>query len=463
MNMSIKSDKKAKKACVVTFGCQQNEADSEKIKGVLASMGYSLTGEEFLSECDVIIMNTCAIREHAELKAFSRTGQLKHYKKTNKDLLIGLCGCMVEQEHRAEHIKRSFPYVDFLFGTHSLHKFPEILQTALTKRKRQFVREPEIEDAREKINAVEALPIYRENKFKANVSVMYGCNNFCSYCVVPYVRGRERSRDKANILAEIRGLIADGCKDITLLGQNVNSYQNGEYKFTSLLADIEQIDGDYLIRFMTSHPKDVPDELIELMGHSGKLANHFHLPIQSGSNRILQLMNRGYTREYYLELVDKLRSSVKDIAITTDIIVGFPTETDEDFEDTLNIIETVGFDNIYPFIYSRRKNTPAAEMADDISKEDKNKRFDRLIKLQNAISLDKNRDYEGKTVRVLVESRGKNDENAEQSKQPENNTNKMSGRTSTHKLVLFDGDDSMAGTFVDVKIKEGKLACLIGG
>ena len=457
MNMSIKSDKKAKKACVVTFGCQQNEADSEKIKGVLASMGYTLTGEKFLSECDVIIMNTCAIREHAELKAFSRTGQLKHYKKTNKDLLIGLCGCMVEQEHRAEHIKRSFPYVDFLFGTHSLHKFPEILQTALTKRKRQFVREPEIENIREKINAVEALPIYRENKFKANVSVMYGCNNFCSYCVVPYVRGRERSRDKANILAEIKGLVADGCKDITLLGQNVNSYQNGEYKFTNLLSDIELMtEGDYLIRFMTSHPKDVPDELIKLMGHSDKLANHFHLPIQSGSNRILQLMNRGYTSEYYLELVDKLRSSVKDIAITTDIIVGFPSETDEDFEATLDIIEIVGFDNIYPFIYSKRKNTPAADMADDISKENKNERFDRLIKVQNAISLNKNREYEGKTVRVLVEGRYKYDDNVDKSY-------KMSGRTSTHKLVLFDGDDSMIGTFVDVKIKEGKLACLIGG
>ena len=456
------SNKKDKKACVVTFGCQQNEADSEKIKGVLVSMGYGITTEEFLSECSVIIMNTCAIREHAELKAFSRTGQLKHYKKTNKELLIGICGCMVEQEHRAEYIKKSFPYVDFLFGTHSLHKFPEILQNALKTRKRQFLREPEIADARKKINLVEDMPIYRENKFKANVSVMYGCNNFCSYCIVPYVRGRERSRESKNILTEIKELVADGCKDITLLGQNVNSYksyQDGEYNFTELLTDIEAVEGDYWIRFITSHPKDVPDELIKLMGRSDKLANHFHLPIQSGSNRILSLMNRGYTKEYYFELIDKLRNNVKDISVTTDIIVGFPTETDEDFDETMNIIETVEFDNIFPFIYSKRKNTLAEKMEDDIPKEIKNNRFDRLIKTQNEISLKKNKEYEGKTVRVLVESRYKHADNMPDMQQDKI---KMAGRTSTHKLVLFDGNDTQTGAFIDVKINEGRLAFLEG-
>lgn len=451
-----------KKACVVTFGCQQNEADSEKIKGMLAAMGYDLISDSSLGECDVIVVNTCAIREHAELKAFSRTGQLKSYKQKNKNLIIGICGCMVEQEHRAEYIKKSFPYVDFLLGTHSLHKFTETLNNVLKNRKRQFVKLLDSENAEEKIKAVEDLPVYRESKYKANVSIMYGCNNFCSYCIVPYVRGRERSREKKNILAEVKGLIADGCKDITLLGQNVNSYKSyghdtqKECDFAELLSDIVDIDGDYLVRFITSHPKDVPDSLIKLMGQSDRLAKHFHLPVQSGSNRILKLMNRGYTREYYLELAEKLRRNVEGIALTTDIIVGFPTETDEDFEHTMDIIKTVEFDNIFPFIYSRRKNTPAAEMADDISKETKNKRFDRLIKSQNEIALKKNKEYEGKTVRTLVESKYKNADDSGEDR------NKMAARTSTYKLVLFDGDVSQIGSFVDLKIKEGRLSYLVG-
>ena len=485
------NDKKSikPKACVITFGCQQNEADSEKIKGMLDSMGYDVINADMtedisnnygkfnfnlnlnedennpetaspLASCDVIIMNTCAVREHAELKAFSRTGQLKHYKNKNKNLLVGICGCMVEQEHILEYIKKSFPYVDFIFGTRSIHKFPELFYETLINNKRilRKIVEQDIID--------ETLPVRRDSFYKAWVSIMYGCDNFCSYCVVPYVRGRERSRSKDKIIEEIRELIESGYKDITLLGQNVNSYKdfgNGRdvedtvlYNFTDLLSDIIKIEGDYWIRFVTSHPKDVPDRLITLMGENEKIANHFHLPVQAGSDRILKLMNRKYTKENYLETVGKLRQNVKDIAIASDIIVGFPGETEEDFNETLDIIKKAEFDYIFSFIYSKRKNTPAAEMEDNISRKEKTDRFARLAKTQNAISLKKNKAYEGRTVKVLVDGEYK-DNRAEEK-------NYLSGRTSTHKLVIFENnsDSCLTGKFINVKIIEGKLHGLYG-
>lgn len=467
---------KNKKACVATFGCQQNEADSEKIKGMLACMGYDIIDGDMTADvsnkfgefanpgdlggCDVIIMNTCAVREHAELKAFSRTGQLKHYKNKNKDLLIGICGCMIEQEHVVEYIKNSFPYVDFIFGAREIHRLPEIINQALTSKKRILDK---TECDGEVI--VEDVPVLRDSQFEAKVPIMYGCDNFCSYCVVPHVRGRERSRNKDKILEEVCGLVSSGCKDITLLGQNVNSYKNPDpanpdYNFTDLLSDIIKIDGDYWVRFITSHPKDVPDRLITLMNENKKLANHFHLPVQAGSDRILKLMNRKYTREYYLDLVEKLRKNVEDIAITSDIIVGFPSETDEDFEDTLDIIEKAQFDNIFPFIYSKRKNTPAAEMEDIVPRKEKTDRFERLVKLQNEISVKKNKTYEGRTVKTLVESVYKKLYGGD--KADKSDGGYLAGRTSTHKLVIFRGGIDLIGSFVNVKINEGRLHGLYG-
>jgi len=456
-----------KKACVITFGCQQNEADSEKIKGLLNNMGYEIINADMtediaegrgqftenskLAECSLIIMNTCAIREHAELKAFSRTGQLKHYKNKNKDLLIGLCGCMIEQDHVVEKLKKSFPYVDFIFGTREIHRMPEILNQVITSGKRVLERDK----ANIKDIIIEDLPVLRDSKFHAKVSVMYGCNNYCSYCVVPHVRGRERSREKDKILAEVRGLAESGYKDIMLLGQNVNSYKDpadNNYKFAELLNDIVKIDGDYLLRFLTSHPKDVPAGLIKIMGENSKLARHFHLPVQAGSNRILKLMNRKYTREYYLDLIRELKEKVEDIAITSDIIVGFPSETEQEFEETLDLVAQAEFDNIFPFIYSKREDTPAKNMPDDVTHKEKTDRFARLVKLQNDIVVKKNKSCEGKILRVLVESEYKN-----------LGEGWLAGRTSQYKLVAFEGDKSLIGESIDVKINEGKLHGLYGG
>ncbi|MCL1794100.1 MAG: tRNA (N6-isopentenyl adenosine(37)-C2)-methylthiotransferase MiaB [Oscillospiraceae bacterium] len=455
------------KACVVTFGCQQNVADSEKIKGMLELMGYETIDADMtddiagnfgqfdeksiLGSCDAIILNTCAVREHAELKAFSRTGQLKHYKNKNKDMLIGLCGCMPEQKHALEYIKKSYRHVDFVFGTRSIHKFPEIFYETLANKKKIIQNEP----AEETID--EQLPVKRDSLFLARVSAMYGCDNFCSYCVVPNVRGRERSRSKDKILEEICGLVLSGYKDITLLGQNVNSYKDPEnpgYGFARLLGDITKIEGDYWIRFLTSHPKDVPDELINLMGESDKIARHFHLPVQAGSDRILKLMNRKYTQKNYLELIEKLKKNVKDIAIASDIIVGFPSETEEDFRQTLDIIEKAQFDQIFPFIYSKRENTPAAEMEDKTPRKEKTERFMRLVQMQNLITEKKNKAYEGKTVKVLVDGEHKNSDGGEKKY--------MAGRTTAHKLAIFEGGPGLVGRFVDVKINSGKLHGLYG-
>ncbi len=430
---------------IQTFGCQQNEADSERIAGMAEHMGYTATDDPAIA--DLIIVNTCAVREHAELKALSITGQFKHLKERKKSLLIGICGCMVSQEHRKDDIKKRYPYVDFLFGTSMLWRFPEILYSVMLSKKRAFFL-----DSGDEGNICEGLPVRRAPGSKAWVSIMYGCNNFCTYCVVPYVRGRERSRNKENILEEVAALASDGCREITLLGQNVNSYGKDlydDYDFADLLSDICKIDGDFTVRFMTSHPKDASHKLIDTIADNPKIAKAFHLPVQSGSNDVLRAMNRHYTREAYLELVDYMRKRIPDIALTTDIIVGFPGETDADFEDTLDILRKVRYDNIYSFIFSPRKGTKAADM-EQLPESVRAARFERLLALQNEISNDKNRSYLHTCQHVLVEGKSKTDES------------KLTGRNEKNRLVHFEGDDSLIGGYADVYITRAETYALYG-
>ncbi len=434
-----------RKAFVLTLGCQQNEADSEKLSGMAEQMGYNMvTAPE---EASLIMVNTCAIREHAEQRALSLVGQYKHLKAKNPDLVIVMCGCMVVQEHRIEDIKHRYPYVDILFGTSSLHRLPELLWEHMQKGKR-------ILRGDEKIYGVaEGLPVRRENGFRAWVSVMYGCNNFCSYCIVPYVRGRERSRRREAIVAEVRSLVEDGYRDITLLGQNVNSYGKDlglGYDFADLLYELNQIEGDYLIHFMTSHPKDASRKLIDVMASSKHVAKHFHLPMQSGSDRILKAMNRHYDKEKYFGIVDYIREKMPTAVITSDIIVGFPGETEEDFADTLRALERVKFDMIYSFIYSPRKGTPAAEMAEQIDPKEKSARFDRLLATQNAISLAANQPMADTTIRVLCDGPSKNNEAV------------YSGRTEGGKIVFFDGTPEHTGKFLNVHIDRADTFALYG-
>ncbi len=434
-----------KKAFLLTLGCQQNEADSEKLSGMAQEMGYDIVYEP--DEASLIIVNTCAIREHAEQRALSLVGQYKHIKAKNPDLKIVICGCMVVQEHRIQDIKMKYPYVDILFGTSSLHRFPSLLYEKMEKGKRIFCR-----DEKEYCVA-EGLPIRRENKFKAWVSVMYGCNNFCSYCIVPYVRGRERSRKMEEVVKEVRELVDAGYKDITLLGQNVNSYGKDLglfYDFADLLAEIDKIDGDHLIHFMTSHPKDASRKLIDVMSSSRHVAKHFHLPMQAGSDRVLKVMNRRYDFEKYMGIVEYIREKIPDCVITSDIIVGFPSETDDEFEMTLEALKKVRFDMIYSFIYSQRKGTPAAEMEEQISAEEKKRRMDKLLTVQNEISLERNKAMEGKTVRVLCEGLSKNNDSV------------YGGRTEGGKLVFFDGDESDTGRFLNIKIERADTFALYG-
>ena len=431
----LKSKGKMPKYYITTFGCQQNEADSERLSGTAKNLGYQKA--ESMEEADLIIFNTCAVREHAELRALSKTGQLKHLKEKNKNLLIGLWGCMVSQEKRVDEIKHKYPYVDFVAGTNMLHRLPEILCDCLeNNRRRYYVDELDY-------SIVEGVPVERNNDIKAYVSIMYGCNNFCTYCIVPYVRGRERSRKKEDILNEVRGLVCDGYKEITLLGQNVNSYgKTLEEKcdFATLVEEICKIEGDFTLRFMTSHPKDVSDRLIEVIKNNPKVERHFHLPVQSGSTRILSEMNRKYTREGYLETVRKLRDAVPDIVLTTDIIVGFPGETAEDFEDTLSLIQEVKYDSVFSFIYSKRPGTPASEIEDSTSDEEKTERMSRLLSLHRENITAINASYVGRTVRVLCEQNA--DENGF-----------FSGRTSGFKLVKFTSENKdIYGKYVNVKI-----------
>ena len=342
-------------AHVHSFGCQQNVSDGEKIKGMLAMMGYGFS--DSADGADLVLFNTCAVRENAEDRVFGNLGALKHNKKLKPDMLIGVCGCMVQQEHITERIKKSFPYVDMVFGTHVLHTLPQLIYEALTTHKRQ-ISIPQMDGV-----IAEGIPLRRESKLKASIPIMYGCNNFCTYCIVPYVRGRERSRDPEEIVREAEQLVADGYKELLLLGQNVNSYGRGtDVDFPELLRRINAIPGEFKISFMTSHPKDATHELIDTIAECEKVTRHFHLPVQSGSSRILKLMNRSYTREHYLELINYAKEHIPDVALTSDIIVGFPGETYEDFQETLSLIREVKYDSLFTFIYSPRKGTKAAEM-----------------------------------------------------------------------------------------------------
>ena len=432
-------------AYVYTFGCQQNEADSEKIRGICEKMGYSRA--ENAEGADLIIVNTCAVREHAENRALSMLGELKHVKEKNRDTIIGVCGCMAARKERAQELKSRYPAVDFSLEPNSIYRIPELVYRKRfdIRYKRTFVTsEDDIGDL------YEGLPVVRESGHRAWVSIMYGCNNFCSYCIVPYVRGRERSRNSEDVLSEVSCLIRSGCKDITLLGQNVNSYKS-DCDFPGLLSKIlGENDGEYIIRFMSSHPKDVSDELIDVMANShGHIEPHFHLPLQSGSDRVLKAMNRKYDTSKYLETVRKLRDKMPDITLTGDIIVGFPTETEEDFADTLKVLSEVKFDMIYSFIYSRRSGTPASNMeqvADDVKKE----RMSRLLALQDKISQEKNLPLTGKTLRVLVDGKSRENESV------------YSGRTDAGKLVHFDGCDEDIGKYRYVKITRAEPYVLYG-
>lgn len=433
------------KYLIETWGCQMNEEDSEKLAGMLRTMGYQET--LFRDKADVIIFNTCAVRENAELKVHGNIGALKALKRTNPDLKIAVCGCMMQQKGVAEEILKMYKHVDIVFGTHNAHKFPEYLERS----RNENTQVTEIYDRETDI--IEGIPISRESSVKAFVTIMYGCNNFCTFCIVPYVRGRERSRKTEDILAEIRDLVAKGYKEITLLGQNVNSYgKTLEEKttFAELLRKANEVPGLVRIRFMTSHPKDLSEELIETIRTCDKVVEQVHLPVQSGSNRLLKKMNRRYTRESYLAMVHAIKASIPGVAITTDIIVGFPGETEEDFQDTLALVEEVKYDSAFTFIYSRRRYTPADRMEEQVPEDVKHHRFNRLVEMVNKHAAEKNRAYQGRVVEVLVESVSKNNEAF------------LSGRTRTGKPVNFPGSKDLIGQLVPVRILKARSFSLTG-
>ena len=429
-----------------TLGCQQNEADSERLAGLCALMGYRKVADP--TDARLILVNTCAIREHAEKRALSFIGEYKHIKETHPDTVIGVGGCMVTQRHRADKLKMSFPYVSFTFDTGAVHRLPSLVKKYTSGKGRSFVISDEYKIA-------ENIPTVSSSGHSAWLSVMYGCNNFCSYCIVPYVRGRERSRLPEDIIAEARRLIAGGAREITLLGQNVNSYGRdleGDVNFSSIMKDICALDGDFRVRFMTSHPKDASSELIDVMATEEKAVKHFHLPVQSGSDEILRRMNRRYTAEHYKGILDELKAKVPDVSITSDIIVGFPGETDEDFEATLDMIRYAEYDMIFSFIYSPRVGTPAAEMDDQVPADVASERFKRLIALQDSIAEERNRRFVGRRIRVLADEVSKTD------------STMLTGRGDPVRPVHFAGDESLVGKFVTVEITaatpytlEGKL------
>ena len=430
------------KAYVETYGCQQNEADSEKLRGYLSQCGYSIAEEA--EGADVVVMNTCAIREHAEQRVFGNLGALTHTKRRHPGQKIFLCGCMAGEEKVVSRIKKSFPHVDGVFSTHHLWQFPEILYTVLTGKKRAFY----IEDAPGSI--AEGIPHVSSSGLKAWVSIMYGCNNFCTYCIVPYVRGRERSRQPECILEECRSLIESGVKDITLLGQNVNSYGKDlerNVDFADLLEQIAQLPGEFLIRFMTSHPRDASEKLFDTMAKYPKIAKQLHLPFQSGSSRVLKAMNRHYDRETYLEKVHYAKAVMPGLVLTSDVIVGFPGETEEEFEETVSLIQQVHYDSLFTFIFSPRVGTPAANMEDPTPKEEKNRRFDKLCAVQNAISEEIHRGYIGSVQRCLVD--GKDDQF-------------LTARTEGGRLVRFSGSESLIGSFVPLRVTGATTWSLTG-
>lgn len=430
-------------AHVHSFGCQQNVSDGEKLKGMLAEMGYGFSPET--RGADLVLFNTCAVRENAEDRVFGNLGALKHEKRDNPDMIIGVCGCMVQQEHITEKIKRSFPHVDFVFGTHVMHTLPQIIFEVLTTRKKRFSI-PQSDGV-----IAEGLPLKRESGLKVSVPIMYGCNNFCTYCIVPYVRGRERSRDTEDILREVRAAIKDGAREILLLGQNVNSYgKELGTSFSELLRRINDIEGEFRVCYMSSHPKDATRELIDTIAECEKVTRHFHLPVQSGSSRVLELMNRHYTREQYLELVGYIRERVPDAALTSDIIVGFPGESCEDFKETLSLIREVGFDSLYTFIYSPRKGTKAAEMPDPVSAEEKGRWFRELLEVQQEVGGNAYKGYVGQVMRVLCEGRGRTRDGC------------LTGKTRQNVIVDFDGGEELIGQFVDVEITDALNWALLG-
>lgn len=430
---------------VFTTGCQMNAHDSEKIAGMLESMGFIESDSE--EQADFIIYNTCCIRENAEEKVYGRLGRLKYYKRKNQNLKIALCGCMTQQDIVIDKLKQSYKYVDIVFGTFNLYKLPELLYTSLHTKGTLF------DIWKEEKEIVEDLPTLHKNKFAASVNIMFGCNNFCSYCIVPYVRGRERSRKAEDIIDEVQALVNNGVKEIVLLGQNVNSYgKNLEHPitFAELLRKIHAIEGLERIRFMTSHPKDISDDLIEAMKDCPKLGNYLHLPFQSGSTRILEKMNRHYTKERYLEIIEKIKRAKPDIHISTDIIVGFPGETEEDFQETLDVVSKVGFSSAFTFIYSKRTGTPAATMENQIPEDIVKDRFNRLLDLLNPMILSMNQKQVGNTYDVLVE--GTSHQNSEV----------LTGRSDNNSLIHFEGDKALIGQIVPVKIIDNKTFYLIG-
>lgn len=431
--------------CVTTFGCQMNARDSEKLLGVLKEIGYVETTDE---NADFVIYNTCTVRENANNKVYGHLGILHGYKKKNKDMMIGLCGCMMQEPTVIEHLQSNYKFVDLIFGTHNLYKFAELFTTALLNKKGMII---DIWKDTDKI--VENLPISRKYPFKSGVNISFGCNNFCTYCIVPYVRGRERSRKPEDIVNEIKGLVADGVVEIMLLGQNVNSYGVGldeKVTFADLLRMVNDIEGLERIRFMTPHPKDLSDDLIEAMATLPKVCHHMHLPLQSGSSEILKKMNRHYTKEHYLELVEKLRARVPDVAITTDIIVGFPGETEEDFLETMDVVDKVHYDSAFTFIYSKRTGTPAASMDNQVPEDVVKDRFDRLLTLVQKHGHEKVKALEGTTQEVLVEEVNEQDSSL------------VSGKLANNVTVHFPGDESMIGKIVKVRLNCCKGFYFIG-
>ncbi len=442
----LKNSSKMEKplAFVETYGCAQNESDSEKLKGMLHDMGYGFCDRA--EDADLILYNTCAVRENAELRVFGNIGALKHIKKKKPSLIIGVCGCMMQQEHIAETVKKKYKHVDMVFGTHALYRFPQILNGVF--------EENRVFDTADSDGMIfEDIAYKRGEPPLAKIPIMYGCNNFCTYCIVPYVRGRERSRSAENIINEIKEVAAQGYKEVMLLGQNVNSYGNDLEKglsFAGLLEEVCKVDGIERIRFMTSHPKDISDELIEVMAREPKICKQLHIPIQCGSDRVLKLMNRKYTREKYLDIIKKVKEKMPEIVLSTDIIVGFPGETNDDFEETISVLREVEYDLVFSFIYSKRKGTPAAKLDFVLSEEEIHQNFNRMLEVQNEISKKKNDKYAQRVERVLVEGLSKT------------NAEFLSGRTDGGKIVNFKGSEELIGELVDVRITETKTWSLIG-
>ncbi len=431
-------------AYVRTYGCQQNVADGEKIKGLLSEMGFSFA--ESPEDADFILFNTCAVREHAEDRVFGNVGALKNIKRRHPATIIAVCGCMTEQEHVVERFKKSYPFVNIVFGTHVIHRLPEMLYTTITDSKRVFLRGHEGEEV------LEGIPTRRDGKSRAWVTVMLGCDNFCSYCIVPYVRGREKSRRPDEIVKECRELVEAGYKEITLLGQNVNSYGKGleeKVNFAELLRRIDQIPGDYRIRFMTSHPKDASKELFDVMAQSQHIPHYIHLPFQSGNDRVLKEMNRHYDREQYLSLIRYARSVMPDVSFTSDVIVGFPGETYEEFQDTLSLIREVEFTSLFTFIYSPRQGTKAAKMPDPVSHEEKTRWFAELLKVQEEVAAARCQKMVGTTERVLVEERNEK-------------SGLLSGRTNSSVIIEFPGEDDLIGEYVTVNVTSARSWMLFG-